>query len=478
MGETISPIRPSFNQSIQIEGRAEKLTAETGAFLLREADERLGLITHLAASITDSRKGNIEHTVTELLRTSLILPALGWKDQDDADFLRNDSALKLAVSDRKGITILGDSESQGKGLASQPTLSRFHSMLSSESNRSALRRALLEGAARRLKAGNNGHRQRYITLDVDSFPIEVNGHQPGSKFNAHYSEKIFHPLIATAAEIGDILDVKLRPGAVHTADGGLDFILDLVKEAKTKLCQVAAIRFDAGFPDDATLSGLEQENIPYVARIKNNPVLNKLAEPHLKRPVGRPSSEPRTWTVEMNYKAASWSKERRVVLVLTEKPGELFLDYFWLVTSWSEADKSAEDLLFEYRQRGAAEGTFGELMDAISPALSSNIRPKTHYRGSVLPDSKRLNLSFWTNEVRLILAALSYNLAHAVRSVARAAIGEGMSIIRLRERFLRVASRITIHARRATVIVAEEVRDRWDKIWRQISILNFIRSSA
>ena len=44
MGETISSIRPSFNQSIQIEGRSEKLTAETGAFLLREADERLGLI--------------------------------------------------------------------------------------------------------------------------------------------------------------------------------------------------------------------------------------------------------------------------------------------------------------------------------------------------------------------------------------------------------------------------------------------------
>lgn len=478
MGETILPIRPSFNQSIQIEGRAEKLTTETGAFLLREADERLGLITNLAASITDSRKGTVDHTVTELLRISLILPALGWKDQDDADFLRNDSALKLAVSDRRGITILGDIENKGKGLASQPTLSRFHSMLSSQSNRTALRSALLEGAARRLKAGNNGHRQRYITLDVDSFPVEVNGHQPGSEFNAHYGEKIFHPLIATAAEIGDILDVKLRPGAVHTAEGGLDFILDLVKEAKTKLCQVAAIRFDAGFPDDETLSGLELEKIPYVARIKNNSALNRLAEPHLKRPVGRPPSEPRTWTVEMNYKAASWSKERRVVLVLTEKPGELFLHYFWLVTSWSEAEKPAEDLLPHYRQRGTAEGTFGQLMEAFTPTLSSNIRPKTHYRGSALPDLKRLNLSFWTNEVRLILAALAYNLAHAVRSVVEAAVGEGMSIIRVRERYLRVASRITTHARKATIIVAEEVRDRWDKIWGRISILNLIRSSA
>jgi hypothetical protein len=43
-------------------------------------------------------------------------------------------------------------------------------------------------------------------------------------------------LIGTAALLGDILDVQLRPGTVHTAEGGLDFILNLVKEAKTKLC--------------------------------------------------------------------------------------------------------------------------------------------------------------------------------------------------------------------------------------------------
>lgn len=51
MGETIAPIRPSFNHSVQIEGPAEKLTAETGALLLREADERIGLIDCLAGGI-------------------------------------------------------------------------------------------------------------------------------------------------------------------------------------------------------------------------------------------------------------------------------------------------------------------------------------------------------------------------------------------------------------------------------------------
>ena len=193
----------------------------------------------------------------------------------------------------------------------------------------------------------------------------------------------------------------------------------------------------------------------------------------MKRPVGRPSHEPREWTVEMIYKAAAGTKERRVVLIVSERPGELFLHHFWLVTSWTEAEKSADDLLPHYRQRGTAEGYFGELMDAIRPALSSNKRPKSHYRGRRLPQEPRKNLSFWTNEVRLILAALAYNLAHAVRSVAETALGIGMTLVRVGDRFLRVASRLTLHARRVIVIIADDVRDRWDKIWRAMRSLDF-----
>lgn len=473
MGETIPPIRPSFNRSVHIEGRPERLTTEAGALLLREADARLGLARDMAAKLDDRRRASV-HSFPELLRTAIMLPALGWRDQDDADFLRHDPALRVAVSDDRSVTPLTDNDRSPGGLASQPTLSRLHEALSTEHNRSVLRSFLMEGAARRLKAQNGGHRQRYVTLDVDSFPIEVDGHQPGAEYNAHYGGTIFHPLIATAAELGDILDIKLRPGTVHTAEGGLDFILDVVKAAREKLCQVAAVRFDAGFPDDETLSGLEKEGVPYVARIKNNAVLDKMAEPFLKRPVGRPPHEGREWTVEMTYKAAAWTKERRVVLIACERPGELFLHHFWLVTSWTEAEKTSDDLLPHYRQRGTAEGYFGELMDAIQPALSSNKRPKSHYRGQSLPDQKRKNLSFWTNEVRLILAALAYNLAHAVRSVVETAIGCGMTLVRVRERFLRVASRFTLHARRVIVIVADEVRERWDKVWRAMRSLDFV----
>ena len=52
--------------------------------------------------------------------------AQGWTHADDADALREDPILRLAVSERKGQAPLRPpEENQPQGLASQPTLSRL-----------------------------------------------------------------------------------------------------------------------------------------------------------------------------------------------------------------------------------------------------------------------------------------------------------------------------------------------------------------
>jgi hypothetical protein len=43
------------------------------------------------------------------------------------------------------------------------------------------------------------------------------------------------------------------------------------------------------------------------------------------------------------------------VLVVKERPDDLLLDHFWLLTSLDAAAVPAEDLLAHYRQRGTAE---------------------------------------------------------------------------------------------------------------------------
>lgn len=160
-------------------------------------------------------------------------------------------------------------------------------------------------AGRGVKAERQGKRLRAITLDVDSAPIEVHGHQPKTAWNGHYNARIYHPLITSIAETGDMLDARLRAGNLSTAEGALDVILGVVDRARKNFCDVAMVRIDAGFPPPGLFVGLEARGIAYVSRLRANPVLDRLAEPHIVRLVGRRPVQPRTWLRELRYEADS-----------------------------------------------------------------------------------------------------------------------------------------------------------------------------
>ena len=70
-----------------------------------------------------------------------------------------------------------------------------------------------------------------------------------------------------AGETGDILDLRLREGQVHTADGGLEFVLEVLERAERHLCGKAAVRFDAGYPGEPLMAALEERGTHYVARV-------------------------------------------------------------------------------------------------------------------------------------------------------------------------------------------------------------------
>jgi len=485
MGEELTLFRAEFNRSLRIESRKERLSGDAGAILLREVMERLGLEAWLEDRLVDPRNTlMVTHPQIELINTAVLLFAQGWRDQDDADLLRDDPVFRLAVSKRRGVgplerrpreqgQQLDRNPSVPDGLASQPTLSRLIRVLARDENRGVLRQSLLTAAARRVKAMRGGRRRRYVTLDIDSLPIVVHGHQPGSEHNGLYHARIFHPLVATAAELGDLLDVRLRPGNAHTAEGALEFIVPLVERVERELCQVASVRMDAGFPEDELLSALEARGTPYVARVKNNAALDRLAEPYLRRPVGRPPAEPRTWIYEMSYRAEPWSRERRVVLVVLERPGELFLHRFFLITDWTVEQRDGESLLALYRQRGTAEGHLGELVNVLDPALSSAPRPKEHYRGQEPQQRFPCGDSFKINEVLLLLHALAYNVAHAARVLMEQASGEGWSLQRFRERVLRAAARVLIHGRRALLILGQITGVYWPTILPKLATLRW-----
>jgi hypothetical protein len=313
---------------------------------------------------------------------------------------------------------------------------------------------------------------KQVTVDVDSLPVEVEGHQPGSAYNGHHHRRIYHPLVASIAETGDLLDVRLREGNVHSASGALEFIEELLERVEKHICQVAAVRFDAGFPEEKLLARLEERGTPYVARVRSTAVLKRQAAIPQFVHMGVPKGEPETFFREWQYQAHGWSRPRRAVLVLVQKEGELFPDCFWLVTIWSQEQMPAEPLLEHYRQRGTAEGHFGELMDVLAPALSSSPRAKSLYRGQPPQQTSPSVDSFALNEVRLILNALAYNLTHAARALMEDSTGEGWSLRRFRERILKVAARVLVHARRVTLVVAWEAAGLWRKLWKKLGVLS------
>ena len=471
MGETLQPVTPRFNRSLRVETRADRLTGEPGAVLLREIMEASGIIEWTTARLVDPRRQeDVTHDLASLLRTTVLLAAQGWRDHDDADALRQDPAMRLACSSSAGLTPLV----AGTGLASQPTLSRFTAIMAQADNLKALRDGVLQLAARGLRAENGGRKRPRVTLDVDSLPIEVHGHQPKAEWNGHYHARIYHPLITSIAETGDMLDGRLRPGNVGTADGALDVVLDVVDRARESgLCDVAMVRMDAGFPSATLLAGLEARNIDYVARLRANPALDRKAAPYMKRPRGRRPHKPRLWTHVLQYRAESWDRPRRVILVVKERPDDLLLDRFFLVTSLTWRQMTSCEVLEHYRERGKAEGHMGELKDVLAPALSSTNRPKTHVRGRKLRSTTPAIDAFACNEVRMLISMMAYQLMHIARRAMARATGTGWSLRRLRERVLRAGARLIISARRMTLTLSTAAAGFWAILWPEVMALKW-----
>ena len=107
MGETLQPVMPQFNRSLRIESRADRLTGDPGAVMLREIMERSGILPWMTERLKDPRSEvDVPHDLASLIRTSVLLAAQGWRDHDDADALLHDPAFGPAACSAAGLTPL------------------------------------------------------------------------------------------------------------------------------------------------------------------------------------------------------------------------------------------------------------------------------------------------------------------------------------------------------------------------------------
>ncbi|XUO82517.1 transposase [Halomonas sp. KM007] len=241
----------------------------------------------------------------------------------------------------------------------------------------------------------------------------------------------------------------LREGNAGPAEDADTWIPHLVRRLNESTGAQVRVRIDAGFTDNATLEALEERDIEYLGRLRSHTGLQKLAAPYLKRPSGRPPEQPREWCHDLAYQAGTWPTPRRVVLVVQERPDDLLLHAFFLVTNLGKFDWPPEKVLALYRKRGSAEAHMGEVKSALDVHLSSTDRGASTVQEVMA-----------RNEVSLLLSLYAYQVLHGLRCLLERQTHQGWSLSRMREQVLKIASTISLHARRITVHLGDAA-DKW-----------------
>jgi len=420
MGEIQNqPFQLSFNASLKIDFQGSRVTSDGGLILVRELDERLAFGELIEQHLTDSRRGrNTQFLFADLLRQSVYSRLAGYEDINDAQRLSQDPTFRLISSER----------AWDRGAALTSRLQTFETeMLAEEENFAGLER-FNRALIGRAEAMDSGCR---TILDLDSTEIPVYGEQEQSAYNGHFESTCYHPLLLFNRE-GDCLAAKLRPGNVHSAEGWEELLLPEI-ERQQKLGKEVVFRADAAFAKPEVYEALEARGVKYAIRIPANGSLERDIAELLPRPVGRPSHKPLVEYKGFLYRAASWKMARRVVAKVEHHAGELFPRVGFIVTNLTLPSRAVVRF---YNKRGTAEQWIKEGKQAVKMT--------------------RLNCHrFRSNEVRLWLSLIAYNLGNLWRRLVLPRRIANWSLTSLQQRVVKTGGRLVKHARCYWLLLAE-----------------------
>jgi Transposase DDE domain group 1 len=420
MGEKQNqPFQLSFNGSLKVDFQGSRVTSDGGLILVRELDERLGLGDLIAHYLTDSRRGkNTQLPLADLLRQSVYSRMAGYEDVNDAERLSQDPTFRL----------IGSEKVWERGAALTSRLQSFETeLLTQEENLAGLaviNRELI-GRTETINA------LKRVVLDMDSTEIPVYGRQENSAYNGHFESTCYHPLLLFNRE-GDCLAAKLRPGNVHSAEDWEELLVPEI-ERQQKQGKEVVFRADAAFAKPEIYEALEERGVKYAIRIPANDSLERDIAELLTRPVGRPSYKPVVWYKSFRYQAASWKTARRVVAKVEFHLGELFPRVGFIVTNL-ETDSRA--VVRFYNKRGTAEQWIKAGKQAVKMTRLSCHR-------------------FRSNEVRLWLSVIAYNLGNLWRRLVLPKRIEKWSLTSMQQRLVKTGGRLIKHARYYWLLLAE-----------------------
>jgi len=400
------------------------VTSDGGLLAYRDLDDALGLFDFVSAVFSDKRTGrNIQHTIPTLLRQSIYSRLAGYEDVNDAERLTIDPVMR-AITGKKD---------KGKQAASANTIGRFETdILTQQENLTSL--SDINGKCVQRAMRKTQHQR--IILDMDSSESPVHGEQEGSAYNGHFGCTCFHPLFCFN-QFGDCEGVLLRSGNVHSADRWKEVLEPIVERYENRKNR-KYFRGDAAFSKPEIYEYLEENGYLYAIRLPANQILQDKIRHLLTRPVGRPPKKPIVLLYEFSYQAASWDQSRRVVAKVEWYQGELFPRVGFIVTNMSA---KPEGVVHFYNGRGTAEQWIKEGKYALNWTRLSCKR-------------------FVSNQVRLWLFVLAYNLGNFMRRLILPKKIKHWSLRSLLVKLIKIGAKVVTHSRYVMFQMAEVAIDK------------------
>lgn len=392
------------------------LTSDVGVITIGRIDRKHGITERLAEVLRDRRdEAKIRHSTVDLLRQRAYQIACGYEDATDANSLRHDAALQLA---------LGRIPADDATLASQPTLSRFEQRQNADLLRFS--NALLDLWIERIVTRARRTRKRSrIILDFDSTDFVTYGDQQFALFHGHYGNYIYYPLLVFD-QFGWPVAAMLRPG--RTRSGG---VVPLLVRIYRRLVERGVrfemiVRADAGFSSPELYAMCETLGIRYVIGLITHRALVAKLEPTMREArqiAGKNGTAKLITDFTMRWGRRTPHDRRIIAKAEITSLGE---NPRFLITNMTE---DAEKVYTFYTERGRCENHIKELKNAM------------------LGDRMSCH-AFAANQFRLLVHVTAYILMYLLREqlVDTALANAQMDTIRLR--LIKVAAVVRVTARR------------------------------
>ena len=129
-------------------------------------------------------------------------------------------------------------------------------------------------------AAGGGPGDAPLTIDLDSTVCETYGlGKEGARRHGYTGQRGYHPLLAVAADTGDVLMVRLRQGRANTARGADHFLRETVGRVRyAGAIGQLTVRADSGFYTHAMVAVCRKMDVRYSITVRQHQSLRNLIE--------------------------------------------------------------------------------------------------------------------------------------------------------------------------------------------------------